>query len=94
MVEVGQPFISNIILLMLQIFTHSHIENVHAVNLSYKIGFCFMYIAHGYTAGGKTLPSCFCYYYALWVSSWAVFQECLPSINTVALAVFMLVASL
>ena len=78
-----------LILLILQIFTHSHIENVHAVNLFYQIEFCFMYIAHGLTTGGKTLTSCFCYYYALWVSSWAVFYVCLPSINTVALAVFM-----
>ena len=83
-----------LILLILQIFTYSHIENIHAVNLSYQIGFCFMYIVHGFTTGGKTLISCFCYYYSLWASSWAVFQVCLPSINTVTLAEFMLRALL
>ena len=83
-----------LILLVLQIFTHSHIENIDAVDLSYQIGFCFMYIAQRFTTGGKTLTSCFFYYYALWASSWAVLQVCLPSMSIVALAVFLLVVSL
>ena len=86
--------LSEILSLILQIVTHSHIENIHAVNLCYQIGFYFMYITHEFTIDGKTLTSCFCYYYSLWASGWAVLEMCLPSINIVALAVFLLLASL
>ena len=46
-----------LLLLILQIVTQSHIDNIHAVNLSYQIGFCFMFIAHRFTIGCKTLTS-------------------------------------
>ena len=64
------------------------------MQLIYATKLDFMYITHEFTIDGKTLTSCFCYYYSLWASGWAVLEMCLPSINIVALAVFLLLASL